>query len=192
MFDIPISALLICYGPLAITVIGFVLFAAATDLDARRTYLRRLDLRPEDELPEVLPPLITQPTDAQTPSGARVRIIPEENGNPPPAPVAQAVSAPPAEAPTPAPAPAEAAEDDLTKIEGIGPKMSAALKDAGITTFAELAARSEEELREVIENAGMRLAPGLGTWPEQAAFAAKGDWEGLEKLQNELKGGRRE
>ena len=77
-----ISGLLICYGPLAVTIIGFIVFAAMTDVDARRTYLRRLDLRTEDEMPEVLPPVITEPIDAETPSGARVRIIPPTNRPP--------------------------------------------------------------------------------------------------------------
>ncbi|NDJ61031.1 MAG: hypothetical protein GYB67_07890 [Chloroflexi bacterium] len=72
----PIDALLLCFGPLAVTIIGFVVFAAATDGAARRTYLRRLDMRTEDEAPEVLPPVITERVDAQTPSGARVTLIP--------------------------------------------------------------------------------------------------------------------
>jgi hypothetical protein len=29
------------------------------------------------------------------------------------------------------------------------------------------------------------------TWPEQAKLAASGEWEALEKLQDELKGGKR-
>jgi len=85
----------------------------------------------------------------------------------------------------------KSATDDLTKIEGIGKKMSAALTDAGIDTFAKLAQANEDQLREAIEAAGMRLAPSLGTWAEQAELAAKDDWDGLEKLQDELSGGRR-
>lgn len=76
MLDIPVDALLICYGPLFLTIVGFVLFAALTDGDARRTYLRRLDMRPEDEAPEVLEPVITKRVTAQTPSGARVTLVP--------------------------------------------------------------------------------------------------------------------
>lgn len=83
IFDyVTISGILVCYGPLAVTIIGFIAFAALTDVDARRTYLRRLDLRTEDEMPEVLPPVITEPIDAETPSRARVRIIPPENRAP--------------------------------------------------------------------------------------------------------------
>jgi ribosomal protein L30 len=85
---------------------------------------------------------------------------------------------------------AAASGDDLTKIEGIGPKMSAALIAAEIDTFEKLAASTESQLRSAIEAAGMRLAPGLESWPEQAEFAAKGDWDGLEKLQSRLVGGR--
>lgn len=81
--------------------------------------------------------------------------------------------------------------DDLTKIEGIGKKMSQALTDAGIDTYAQLAASSEDDLRVAIENAGMRLAPSLNTWAEQAELAAKGDWDGLNALQDKLQGGRR-
>lgn len=84
-----------------------------------------------------------------------------------------------------------AESDDLTKIEGIGPKMSQALITAGIETYAKLAKASEEQLTQAINDAGMRLAPSLGTWAEQASYAAKGDWVGLEKLQDELQGGRR-
>lgn len=43
--QVPFSAYAICYGPLALTIIGFIVFAAITDGDARRTYLRDLDPR---------------------------------------------------------------------------------------------------------------------------------------------------
>lgn len=83
------------------------------------------------------------------------------------------------------------AGDDLTKIEGIGPKMSAALREAGVDTFEKLSKANDDELRSAIETAGMRLAPSLSTWAEQAEYAAKGDWDGLQQLQDELVGGRR-
>lgn len=84
-----------------------------------------------------------------------------------------------------------AGADDLTTIEGIGPKMNKALQAAGITTFRQLANTDESALRAAIEAAGMRLSPSLTTWAEQAALAAKGDWAGLHNLQDELVGGRR-
>ncbi|MDX2075082.1 MAG: ATP synthase F1 subunit gamma [bacterium] len=80
--------------------------------------------------------------------------------------------------------------DDLTKIEGIGPKMSAALNAAGISTFAQLAESTEEDLRQAVEKAGMRLAPGIGTWAKQAKLAADGAWDELQAYQDKLVGGR--
>lgn len=81
--------------------------------------------------------------------------------------------------------------DDLTKIEGVGPKMSAALKAAGIDTYAKLAQSEVDTLKKAIEAAGMNLAPSVDTWAEQAKFAAEGDWDGLKNLQDQLVGGRR-
>ena len=80
--------------------------------------------------------------------------------------------------------------DDLTRIEGIGPKMSQALQDAGIHTFAQLAATEEDTLRAAIEAAGMRLAPSIPTWSRQAEFAMQGDWDGLASYQDQLVAGR--
>ncbi|MGF1507652.1 MAG: hypothetical protein ACFB51_21370 [Anaerolineae bacterium] len=74
---IPISGYILCYGPLALTVIGFIIFAALTDVDARRTYLRWLDPRPEEErLQDHETPVITREIKAETPSGVRVIIKP--------------------------------------------------------------------------------------------------------------------
>jgi predicted flap endonuclease-1-like 5' DNA nuclease len=59
--------------------------------------------------------------------------------------------------------------DDLTKISGIGAKTAAILADAGITTYAQLAAATDAGLREILESAGSRfrlLDPS--TWPDQA------------------------
>ena len=85
-----------------------------------------------------------------------------------------------------------AGADDLEKIEGIGPKVAELLHAAGITTFAGLANTPVAKLKEVLHAAGSRYAMmDPGTWPEQSALAAKGDWAALEKLEDELKGGRR-
>ncbi|MBC8171585.1 MAG: F0F1 ATP synthase subunit gamma, partial [Anaerolineae bacterium] len=81
--------------------------------------------------------------------------------------------------------------DDLTKIEGIGPKMFAALVGAGIDTFAKLAATDENTLRAAIEAAGMKFSPTLSTWSQQAAYAVNGDWAGLEAFQSQLVSGRK-
>ncbi|NPV68748.1 MAG: hypothetical protein HPY64_16565 [Anaerolineae bacterium] len=87
---------------------------------------------------------------------------------------------------------APAAPDDLRRIEGIGPKVDAALRAMGITTFAQLAATDPDRLEADLRATGVHILPGAPkTWPEQAALAAKGDWEGFEKLTSQLKGGRR-
>jgi len=80
--------------------------------------------------------------------------------------------------------------DDLTKIEGIGPKVAKTLKEAGITTFEELANASAGDLQKKLDAAGLQMMSPEG-WIDQAKLAAKGDWQGMAKLQKELKGGRK-
>lgn len=80
--------------------------------------------------------------------------------------------------------------DDLKRIAGIGPKIASTFQAAGIHIYAELAATDVSRLEEILKEAGIRLADP-GTWPEQAALAAAGDWEGLKAMQERLKGGRR-
>jgi len=80
--------------------------------------------------------------------------------------------------------------DDLKLVEGIGPKISALLGEAGITTYAQLAASDVSRLEGVLREAGITIADPT-TWPEQASLAAAGDWDTLEALQDELEGGRR-
>jgi ribosomal protein L30 len=87
--------------------------------------------------------------------------------------------------------PVAPAVDDLEVIEGIGPKIAGVLRDAGISSFAELAATDSERLAEILQDANLRLA-SPETWAEQAELAAAGDLEGLKQLQERLKGGRRE
>ncbi|MEZ5740015.1 MAG: helix-hairpin-helix domain-containing protein [Burkholderiaceae bacterium] len=82
--------------------------------------------------------------------------------------------------------------DDLTKVEGVGPKIAELLQAAGIRTYADLAAASQDTLKQVLADAGARYAAhDPGTWSEQAALAASGDWDTLKTLQDQLDGGRR-
>ncbi|HSJ55397.1 MAG TPA: helix-hairpin-helix domain-containing protein [Anaerolineae bacterium] len=89
-------------------------------------------------------------------------------------------------------APLPGAADDLKLIEGIGPKIAAVLREAGIGTFAQLAATNVDRLEAILREADPRLlrlaAPG--TWPEQARLAAVGEWDALTELQGRLRGGR--
>ncbi|MBE0670683.1 MAG: DUF4332 domain-containing protein [Anaerolineales bacterium] len=80
--------------------------------------------------------------------------------------------------------------DDLIKIEGIGPKVVKVLKEAGIRTFADLANSKADDVQKVLDAAGLQMMNPEG-WIEQAKLAVEDDWQGFEKLQKELKGGRK-
>lgn len=83
--------------------------------------------------------------------------------------------------------------DDITKIEGIGPKVAEIFAAAGITTFAQLASKTKEELEAILDpNGGVYVAMDPTTWPQQAQLAADGKWDDLQTLQDELKGGKEE
>jgi large subunit ribosomal protein L21 len=86
---------------------------------------------------------------------------------------------------------APAKPDDLVVIEGIGPKISGLLQAAGITTFAQLANTDVSRLKQILADAKLSHLADPATWPEQAKLAAAGDKAGLQKLQDQLKGGRR-
>ena len=78
--------------------------------------------------------------------------------------------------------------DDLKKVEGIGPKISSTLVEAGIATFADLAKSTPEAISEIIS--GVRGNHVTDTWPAQAQLAADGKWDELKKWQDELDGGK--
>jgi hypothetical protein len=80
--------------------------------------------------------------------------------------------------------------DDLTILEGIGPKVAKILNETGILSFADLAGANADEVEKVLDAAGLQMMDPAG-WIEQAKLAAKDDMDGLKKLQDELKGGRR-
>lgn len=81
----------------------------------------------------------------------------------------------------------EAGADDLTKIEGIGPKIAEVLNAAGITTFAALADAKDEDTQEMIKD--VKGNHQAGTWNEQAALARDGKFDELKELQDKLDGG---
>ena len=80
--------------------------------------------------------------------------------------------------------------DDLTKIEGIGPKINELMHSAGINTFSDLANASVETLSEILANGGSNFSQHKPTtWAQQSALARDGEWEELQTLQDELMGG---
>jgi predicted flap endonuclease-1-like 5' DNA nuclease len=85
---------------------------------------------------------------------------------------------------------AQVEADNLTKIEGIGPKVAKALSDAGISTFEALANSQVEDIQKILSDAGLKMMDAT-TWPQQAKLAAEGDWDSLKQMQDELSGGRK-
>ncbi|MFY1615246.1 hypothetical protein [Micromonospora sp. WMMD736] len=87
-------------------------------------------------------------------------------------PPVRAADAPPIPAATDPTGPA----DDFRRIQGVGPKMAAALQAAGVRTYRQLGELDEPALRDLIRAAGLRAAPALATWPQQArVLAGAGD-----------------
>lgn len=81
--------------------------------------------------------------------------------------------------------------DDLTTLEGIGPRISEILRNAGVESFADLARMSRSEVKEILDNAGPRYQMfEPNGWIEQAKLAAEGKNEELEALKKRLVAGR--
>jgi predicted flap endonuclease-1-like 5' DNA nuclease len=81
-------------------------------------------------------------------------------------------------------------KQNLTKIEGIGPKTSGLLDEAGIYTYEQLADAEIDQLKEILEAAGPRyriIKPD--TWPMQAQLAAEEKWDELQALKDRISGG---
>ncbi len=66
---------------------------------------------------------------------------------------APAKEAPKKEAPK-----AETKGDDLTKLDGVGPKLAEILNAAGLNSYADVAGTSVEKFKEILEAAGSRYA----------------------------------
>lgn len=91
------------------------------------------------------------------------------------------IDAPPAAAIVPPPVMAEAPPpsdegDDLTRIKGLGPKISTALRALGVTRYAQIAGWTEEDVARI--DAQLGAFAGRATrdnWIEQARLLAGGD-----------------
>lgn len=82
-------------------------------------------------------------------------------------------------------------QDDLKIVEGIGPKIADLLQAANISSWSQLAMTSPYRLKEILEEGGSQFnIHDPESWPKQADLAARGEWDELKKLQDELTGGR--
>jgi predicted flap endonuclease-1-like 5' DNA nuclease len=81
--------------------------------------------------------------------------------------------------------------DDLTVVEGIGPKIAELCHGIGITTWSDLAETEVSLLRTMLNDAGQRFkAHDPSSWPQQAALLAVGAWDDFAALAERLDGGR--
>jgi predicted flap endonuclease-1-like 5' DNA nuclease len=77
-------------------------------------------------------------------------------------------------------------EDDLTIVEGIGPKIKELFHNFDIKTWTTLADTSVEKCQKVLNSGGKRFEIHRPkSWPLQAKLAAEGKWDELKKWQDE-------
>ena len=85
----------------------------------------------------------------------------------------------------------ETLQDDLKKIEGIGPKIEEVLNKNAIYTFKDLRKSNRDTLRKYLDDAGNRFKMHEPeSWPHQASMAERGEWEELKRYQEFMDGGR--
>lgn len=82
-------------------------------------------------------------------------------------------------------------QDDLTVVEGIGPKIQELLHSNGIKTWHNLSETTVSRLQEILSSAGERYRiHDPTTWPKQAGMAHEGKWDLLKEYQDFLDGGK--
>ena len=82
-------------------------------------------------------------------------------------------------------------ENDLTIVEGIGPKIQELLHKGGVHTWKSLSETAVSRCQEILDGAGSAYAVHKpGSWPEQAKFAYEGRWKELKDWQDDLDGGK--
>jgi len=78
-------------------------------------------------------------------------------------------------------------KDDLTLIEGIGPKIANLLVVAGVKSYDKLAKSSMADIKSILEKGGSAYAMhDPSTWTQQARLAADGKWAELNELKEKL------
>ena len=80
--------------------------------------------------------------------------------------------------------------DDLSILEGIGPKIEELLRANGIDSFVKVACANVDDLFDVLERGGPNFhLANPESWPQQATLATQNRWKELKQMQNELNGG---
>lgn len=80
---------------------------------------------------------------------------------------------------------------DLTRVEGIGPKINELLHAGGITTFAKLASADVASIKAILDEAGgTYTTKDPSTWGQQAQLVVDGKDDELKELQDRLNGGK--
>ena len=80
--------------------------------------------------------------------------------------------------------------DDLTRVEGIGPKIAKLLGIAGINSYGDLANSQLSKLQDILAKGGSNYAThDPSSWSQQAELAAAAKWDELNDLQKRLIGG---
>ena len=123
----------------------------------------------------VAPAVVAQPAVRPDPAGGTPATAPQQQPRTGPVAAAGTTSDP---------------VDDLTRIEGVGPKIAAALVASGIRSYRDLAGSDVETLRAALRSKGLRFVPSLPSWPEQARLLADDDTAGLAALTDRLIAGR--
>ena len=81
-------------------------------------------------------------------------------------------------------------ENDLTIIEGIGPKIQQLFHNNNIKTWKSLSNCSVQKCQSILDDGGEAYRiHNPGTWPKQARLAYEGKWKKLLEWQEELDGG---
>ena len=164
--------------------------------------------------PQAQPPIQPQPqrTPAVRTAPARISDTPDSDAAPTPdrladepiaaaapleaSPATEIAPSPPVEpaAPEPAPAPVEStpptpsyADDPVTQLKGLGPKVAAQLGALGVATIGQMAALSDSEAQRIDAQLGNFTGRmGRDRWIEQARLLAAGDKAGFEAVFGKL------
>lgn len=115
----------------------------------------------------------------------------------PAAPIAPPAAAPPVPEPTAAASQADAPSpfltapdgvpDDLMRIKGIGPKLSARLAELGVYHYAQIAAWTPDQLAIVDALLGnFSGRPARDQWQSQASLLAAGDTKAYERVHGKI------